>query len=202
MRTKRRWVGSGLGSLAVVLSCASGCCTRVVAVASPKNMAFVPDGDRRLSLPGITNQTATFAACVMRTKNAGDCDPDNGPNAPPACVAKPEAEIKAKLDPLFAKLAGFKLKGPADAKASAAGAVSGLQALFPSQNDQDYYVTTNVADARRRHGCSDLAEGPCVALRHEGLWILMHAPADSDGTVDRVDLFPVEVSPCDDEVKH
>jgi len=182
------------------LSCSSCCCT--AAAPLPQKMVFVPESDRRLSLPGFTQETATLASCVMRTKNAGDCNPDNGPNAPPACVAASAAEVKAKLDPLFAKLAGFKLKGPTDAKSSAAGAVSALEALFPHENDRDYYVTTNVADARRAHGCSDLAEGPCVAIRHEGLWVLMHAAQGGDGTVDHVDLIPVNVTPCDDEVKH
>jgi hypothetical protein len=171
-------------------------------MALPEKMVFVPDNDRRLSLPGFTPETSTLASCVMRTKNAGDCNPDNGPNAPPWCVAASAAEVKAKLEPLFAKLAGFKLKGPADPKASAAGAVSALEALFPHENEQDYYVTTNVADARRAHACSDLAEGPCVAIRHAGLWVLMHAAQGGDGTVDHVDLIPVYVTPCDDEVLH
>ncbi len=202
MNIRRRWLGPSLCAIGAALGCLSGCCTQVVAVASSKNMANVPDGDRRLSLTGFSAETPALATCVMRTKNAGDCNPDNGPNAPPACVAASAAEVKAKLDPVFAKLANFKLKGPSDAKASAAGAVSALQALFPQNNDQDYYVTTNVADARRAHGCSDVSEGPCVAMRHAGLWILMHAAAGGDGTVDKVDLFSVEPTPCDDEVLH
>ena len=202
MSMVRRRLVSGVCALLAALSGATGCCTHVVAVAVPENMAFVPDGDRRLTLPGFTPGTSTLAACVMSTRNAGDCNPDNGPNAPPTCVAVSTAELKARFDPVFAKLNGYKLKGPADAQASAAGAVPSLQALFTQTNDRDYYVTTNVADARRAHGCSDLAEGPCVALRYSGLWILMHAAQGGDGTVDHVDLFPVKATPCDDEVKH
>jgi hypothetical protein len=189
-------------SFLVFLVLACGCCGSAGANCPtlPADIPVVPIGEQRATVPSLNPGTADLAVCVVRSKNAGDCI-EGGPSIP-VCVAKSAAEVKGELAPFLDKLASVKLKGPSDTAPSPTSAVQRIQTLIPGA-----LATTAVHDARREHACSDVAkdpktgEGPCVAVRFDKLWVLLHTLPGGDGTITSYDLFPT-YDHCDNEIAH
>ena len=120
------------------------------------------------------------AICLIRSGDVLDCKEDPRPET--ICNDRTNEEVDAAIRPAFQAITGLKLTSPSAINADIPNLIRGAIA------------TTQVADARRRFLCREWRndDGACVAVRVDVIWILLHAPKDGDGSVDKFEVFLAE----------
>ena len=161
-------------------------------------LAPVPEAARRLSVdiagegPQALNQALEQAVCLVLSSQVPECRA--APQEPDLCHPRTRAQVDSALRPTFIALrdtlAGLKLTSPSLAKA-------GLAARLPGA-----VVTDEVYDARRSAHCREwsTADGSCLAIRADSLWILLRGSPPPDGTVRSVEIFLAAPTPCTNRV--
>ncbi|MGH9259679.1 MAG: hypothetical protein ACRD08_07255 [Acidimicrobiales bacterium] len=193
--TSRAWrVPRALPALLLACLPALAACSRAV---KPEGFAAtVPEAPRRLMYLADTGAVADLstqlaqaleqAVCLLRSERALECrepDPDVS-----ACNTRPVQEIEAALKPAFDAIPRVRMTSAATINAD-------LRALIPGS-----VSTTEVWDARRDHLCREWrsADGACVAVKVDKVWLLLHAQPGGDGRVDRLEVFLAERVCADD----
>jgi hypothetical protein len=150
--------------------------------------AAVPEQPRRVEYTLTADTTAAVedavagATCLLRSgwQGAPDCRFD--PTEALPCNFRTADEIAQRFRPVFDTLLRLRLTSPSVVKPQVTDLLPGAVA------------TDEVHDARRAALCREWrqADGACLAVRYDALWILLHAPPPGDGAIDRVELFLAE----------
>lgn len=155
--------------------------------------APVPEAPRRMEydvdpalLEGATfdafvDRLVTETTCLLRTDRPGECQQQGA--SPSVCnIDRTEEQITLVLRPSFEALLSLKLESPFSIN-------NEVRAKVPNM-----ISTTEVWDARRATVCREWRsdDGACVAAKVDKAWVLLHAPADGDGTIDHLEIFAAE----------
>ncbi len=144
---------------------------------APRRMAYQVDAGPAPDVAALLARALEQTVCLLRSEQADECEePDPEPLL---CNTRPVAEIRTALKPAFDAIPQMRLT-------SASSISAELRASVPGGT-----ATTKVWDARREHLCREWrsADGACVALKVDRVWILLHAPPGGDGRVDRIEVF-------------
>lgn len=189
MTRKRTKAGGAVLTGLVVLS---ACATR-----GPKDQlayAPVPEAARRFSYdvaregPQALDRALQEAVCLVLSSQLQECRAV--PDQPDLCNERTALEVTAALRPAFTAIrdtiSALRLTSPSLVKAQ-------LAARIPSA-----VVTDEVYDARRSAHCREwrTADGACLAIRTDSLWILLRGGAAPEGTFHTVEIYLTGLSTC------
>lgn len=156
--------------------------------------AAVPEADRRLSFdvahegPQVLERALEQAVCLVLSSQFGECRV--APQEPDVCTERTRAAVDSALRPIFTVLrdtiTDLRLTSPSLVKA-------GLEKRLPNT-----IVTDEVYDARRTAHCRDwaAADGACLAIRTDSLWILLRGSPAPEGKVQTVEVYLTAPSTC------
>jgi hypothetical protein len=156
--------------------------------------APVPEADRRLAFevategPQALDRALEQAICLVQSSQFDECRV--APQTPDVCNQRTRAEIDDALRPTFMalrdSLGALRLESPSVAKVQ-------LAALLPSA-----VVTDEVYDARRTDHCREWrsADGTCLGIRVDSLWLLLRGKPAPDGTIQTVEVFLASPTTC------
>lgn len=152
-------------------------------LATPEDpVASVPEASARLNDLTLKKIDIALdqAVCLVRSGQAKQCqDSTSNPNW---CDVRSEKQVRNELKAVFDELPKIKL-------ANRFKVNSAIKKLIP-----DSIPTKAVKDARRSDSCEAWSndDGRCVAIKFDILWILLHSPAEGDGSIDRFEIFLAE----------
>lgn len=156
--------------------------------------APVPEAARRLSFDvggegaQALDRALEQAVCLVLSSQLDECRV--AADQPELCNSRTEAEVTAALSPTFMALrdtiAHLRLTSPSIAKVR-------LAAKLPLA-----VVTDEVYDARRSAHCREWssADGTCLAIRADSLWILLRGKPAPDGAIHTVEVYLSTPSTC------
>lgn len=133
----------------------------------------------------VVAEAVEQSVCLLRTEKADECKTPE--KQPPICAVRSESAIRAAIERAFASLRNVRLRSRFAMQRDVQSAIPGAVA------------TVAVRDARRDAECRDwgAADGPCVAVKVDKLWILLRSPWDAQ-SVGRFDVFLAEAA-CEAE---
>lgn len=156
--------------------------------------APVPEAARRLSFdvagegPRVLDRALQEAVCLVLSSQFAECR--DAPRQPDLCNQRTEPDVTAALSPTFN---GIRDVIPELRLTSASVVKVQLEERLPSA-----VVTDEVYDARRSAHCREwrTADGSCVAIRADSLWILLRGSPAPEGTLHTIEIYLAAPTTC------